>query len=170
MAATETSCGPCAECCRLLAVAELAKPENHACRHARPGIMAGCCGIYEQRPAACVAFTCLWLASRGRGGPAERLAPALRPDKTHVVFYRNGSEADPRTMTAHVDPARPDSWLAEPVAGELRRLVAKGAIIIVEIGDRRVVLRRDRPPLFTSTAELAHLAAPAVRRPGASLH
>lgn len=155
MAVNAISCGACAECCRLLEVGEIGKPADVACRHARPGITAGCCAVYAERPAACAQFRCLFLASQERADPAERLAPALRPDRMHVVFYRNGGEADPRTITAHVDPAFPDAWLAEPAQGEIRRLIARGAIVVVEIGERRVVLQPDRPPHFDVAARPA---------------
>ena len=151
-----SDCGSCGECCRLLEIEEIGKPWNTPCIHQRASHHNGCCSIYERRPVSCGAFRCLWLASQTRV-PGERLDPWLRPDKTHVVFYRNGGEKDPRTIFAHVDPRYPEAWTHEPVASEVSRLVDRGAAVIVVIGKRRIALRKDRPPLFSDEERLAQL-------------
>jgi hypothetical protein len=79
----------------------------------------------------------------------------MRPDRTHVVFYRNGAEADVRAIVAHVDPAHPQAWQREPAAGEIDRLLRHGAVVTVEIGALRVGLRAGQPPRFASPGELA---------------
>jgi hypothetical protein len=148
------SCGSCAECCRLLEIEEIAKPWNSPCRHAREGVAGGCCSIYENRPASCAAFRCLYLASQTRSDPAERLDVSLRPDRTHVVFYRNGTEIDRSVVFAHVDPGVPLAWQDGAVHSEIMRLTARGATVIVVVGELRVVIKSGQPPLFTTEAEI----------------
>lgn len=163
------SCGACSECCRQLEVAEIGKPWNMACPHQRFG-RDGCCAIYEKRPAACGSFRCLWLASQDRSNVHEHLPVGLRPDKTRVVFYRAGNELDDRAIFAHVDPAYPHAWEREPVAGEIRRLVGRGAIVIVVIGETRISLRAGAPPEWANEAQLKERRANLARRalPGLS--
>ena len=69
-------CGSCTACCTVLAIVELPKPPRRACDHlCRSG-----CGVYEDRPASCREFHCLWL----RGAIDE--SEALRPDQLGVMF------------------------------------------------------------------------------------
>ena len=69
-------CGRCTACCSVLAIVELQKPPRRACDHLCP---SGC-GIYEDRPASCREFHCLWL--RGVIDADE----ALRPDRLGVML------------------------------------------------------------------------------------
>jgi len=88
--AGERECGPCSMCCRLLPVAQLDKPADQWCVHARPG--RGGCAIYADRPPACRSFSCLWLTS-----PETLPDEELRPDRCHAVF-------DPRHDKIEVGP------------------------------------------------------------------
>ena len=69
------SCGACTACCRVPAIAVLAKPAGVLCRHSTG--MA--CGIYQDRPEACARWHCLW---RKIGA----LPDELRPDRSGVMF------------------------------------------------------------------------------------
>ena len=68
-------CGNCRECCIVLAVEPMNKPENVACEH----LCSKGCGIYESRPNACRIFTCGWLEGA--------MPKSMRPDKTHAVMW-----------------------------------------------------------------------------------
>lgn len=74
-AAPGRACGGCTVCCRILAIAPLAKPAGVLCRHST----GTACGIYAERPEACARWDCLW---RRIGA----LPDALRPDRSGVVF------------------------------------------------------------------------------------
>lgn len=136
-------CDGCSECCRLLPVDDIQKPAETPCRHQRNN-SGGCCSVYDNRPAACATFMCLFLASQYRA-PQHRLDAWLRPDKTHVVFYRSGIEEDPRAINGHVDPEYPDAWRSEIVSGEISRLLLNGAVLHVTVRDTMIVLKEDQP-------------------------
>ena len=94
--AAARSCGPCSLCCSVLRVDDLEKPAGEDCRHQlgvpagdpddvatatrdagplhKPGLVAGGCGIYHDRPPICRAYQCLWR----QGG----LEDDERPDQT----------------------------------------------------------------------------------------
>lgn len=69
------SCGSCTACCQVPAIEVLAKPAGLLCRHST-GVA---CGIYQDRPEACVRWHCLW---RKIGA----LPDELRPDRSGVMF------------------------------------------------------------------------------------
>lgn len=69
------SCGSCTACCRILEIKALAKPAGILCRHNS----GRDCGIYPERPEACVQWHCLWRR-------IAALPDALRPDRAGVVF------------------------------------------------------------------------------------
>jgi hypothetical protein len=74
---SDRRCRQCDACCEVVAVEELAKPEQEKCRHQGRGGKPGC-SIYEERPRACRAWACGWLLGYG----VER----DRPDKLGVIF------------------------------------------------------------------------------------
>src|SRR5215469_13582461 len=63
---TERICGTCSLCCKLPYVAELKKPIDTWCRHARPG--HGGCSIHRDRPTSCRGFICGWLSDELKVG------------------------------------------------------------------------------------------------------
>ncbi|SFM50379.1 hypothetical protein SAMN05192568_103513 [Methylobacterium pseudosasicola] len=69
------SCGSCTACCRVLEIRALDKPAGILCRHNT----GRACGIYAERPEACVQWHCLWRR-------IAALPDALRPDRSGVVF------------------------------------------------------------------------------------
>ena len=71
------SCGECTQCCTVLAIDKLMKPEGTPCKSLRkdaPG-----CARYESRPKACRYFLCLWRL--------QKMDENLRPDKSGIVLY-----------------------------------------------------------------------------------
>ena len=69
-------CRQCDACCDVLAVGELAKPENARCDYQgqqKPG-----CAIYDERPESCRAWSCGWLQGLGKAKD--------RPDRLGVIF------------------------------------------------------------------------------------
>lgn len=93
------TCGTCTICCKVIAVAQLAKPRDQWCPHCTPG--KGC-GIFGQpaRPAVCGGFVCAWLIGEG-------LPEFMRPDRSHVVVVPPNDGA---VAAFHVDPDWPLAW------------------------------------------------------------
>ena len=158
------SCDGCALCCKVLSVEEIDKPANRWCRAIHQTEHGRSCGIYSDRPAACRVFECLWLASQSR--PGQEMQPELRPDHSHVVFCMDfsvtGSEdvnPDLRVLFAHVDPDHPNAWRTPLPRLAIRTFLQRGGQVIVIIGKRRILLRRDQPPLFTTEADIQVAAA-----------
>lgn len=67
------TCGECHQCCILLEVNEIQKPEGTKCKHCNTN-----CSIYENRPLSCKNFECGWL----KGDLDEH----MRPDKSGVLI------------------------------------------------------------------------------------
>lgn len=118
------SCGTCTLCCRLLAVETLSKPQGEWCKHCTPGVG---CGIYAERPEQCRIFDCLWLQTD--------MAAVLRPDRSHVVL---ASTKDTNGIVAHVHPDYPNAWREGRMGQLLRGLIAKGVVVIMVIGHKRI--------------------------------
>ena len=131
MGETSRSCGSCTLCCKVLGVEEFDKPVGVWCSHCAPG--RGC-KAYDQRPATCRAFSCLWLLD-------SALPDAFRPDRCKVVL---GSSS--RTvMVAWCDPADPLAWRREPTYSLLKRRAAdlsKPVIITVRSGSHMWIVRQ----------------------------
>lgn len=127
--ATRT-CGTCSLCCKLPSVAELNKPIDTWCVHARPS--RGGCAIYAQRPQRCQNFKCHWLA----GHVGEEWFPARSKMVLHVL--RANTERGHRMVgtMVQVDPAFPNAWRREPYYGQLRAWARKGMVVEIRIGLR----------------------------------
>jgi hypothetical protein len=99
------SCEDCTQCCKLMAVHELAKPAGVWCQHCDIG--AGC-RIYAARPEDCRTFYCGW-----------RLDPlmhdAWRPADSRMVV-----KFEPNRILVHVDRDRKDAWRREPFQSQIR--------------------------------------------------
>jgi hypothetical protein len=130
MTAEGKSCGSCGMCCKLLGVAAVDKPAGRWCAHYQRG--RGC-AIYQDRPAACAGFECLWLDS-------EKLDDAWRPDRAKFVLY---TERDGARLNVVVDPGSPAAWRREPYYSRLKamsRRALEGCELLVSVGDRRFVI------------------------------
>lgn len=125
---TSKSCGDCGLCCKLMGVAALAKPAGRWCRHF--GKATGC-RVYDQRPADCRVFNCLWLLT-------DALGPEWKPSACGFVLH---SEDRGARLIVECDPARPHDWRREPYEATLRRwAAAPGQEVLVFAGPRGVRL------------------------------
>ena len=125
------ACNACTMCCRVLDVAELAKPAGTECPHC---IKAGGCGIYADRPSACGEFYCGYLA-------LPFVNERWFPDTCGMMIF---PDADQKRLAVHVDPARPDAWQAEPYHADLRQWAAAadkmGFQVYVAVGRRIIAI------------------------------
>jgi hypothetical protein len=101
------SCGSCTFCCKVMGIAELAKPQGVWCPHCRPG--RGC-GIYGAHPPSCQSFACQWLSEPG-------MPDIYKPDRSKVVL--DTDPGGPR-LIALCDPAAPVAWREEPMYSLLK--------------------------------------------------
>jgi len=125
------SCGPCGLCCKVFAVAELAKPMGVMCTHRSK---AAGCGIYPDRPASCRSFECVWLMD-------PEMPHRFRPDQTQVVLDQ---DANFGRLIARCDPANPRAWHREPMYSALKRRAAHtwgtGHLVIAVAGRQTWVI------------------------------
>jgi hypothetical protein len=118
----ENRCGSCTACCRVYAIPPLKKPAGTWCQHCDIG--KGC-KIYDDRPALCVEFTCLWLAMKNRG---VEVADDLRPDRSKVVFSPTTNE---KIMSAITMPGAPGAWRNGPARELIDKMVRGGLHVVV---------------------------------------
>jgi hypothetical protein len=119
------ACGTCTACCRIFEIPELSKPAGKWCDHCAIG--RGC-QIYDNRPARCADFECLWLLSQKRADPDERLGPELRPDKCKVVFSPTTND---HVMSGITMPGAPLAWRDDAPRKVINRLVRGGMGVVV---------------------------------------
>jgi hypothetical protein len=93
-------CGNCSACCGfLLEIGELASEERPGCRYLKK---AGKCGVYEQRPATCSGFVCMWLAGF--------FSNEARPDKAQFIATACATnDEEPRAMVEFTVNVRTDT-------------------------------------------------------------
>jgi hypothetical protein len=126
------TCGECTLCCKVMGVTSLQKPRDRWCQHCEPG--KGC-QIYEQRPAECREFRCLWL-------DWEWMPEDLRPDKSKVVLFSN---VDDRVQ-AMVPPEYPAA-VEKPAMKLLLETIANHDVdVIIGCGDARRLLTTNGTP------------------------
>jgi len=114
-------------CCKLLSVAELAKPAQSWCDHCEIGdrqelaahraveIGVGC-KTYETRPDDCRTFHCGWLLD-------ARITDAWRPRDSRIVV-----KFEPKRIVIHVDRDRKDVWRKEPFHSQIRAWARAGTL------------------------------------------
>lgn len=138
-------CGSCHKCCDILDIEDFDKPALTRCPHT---MLGKGCAIYANRPAACRTFECTWLSSQ-RGSPDgkawDRMAPELRPDRCGVIFAPIDEFEPGYRLHVHVDPKRPDAWRRRDVKRWLERIVTRGITVVLRVGHKSTVLRRDLP-------------------------
>jgi Fe-S-cluster containining protein len=140
----DNKCGTCTQCCRILAVTELQKPKNTLCQHCHVGIG---CKIYDDRPASCRSFRCLWLQMQDS---APRMPLSMRPDKCKVVLH---TTPDEKNIVAKVDPNYPMAWQEKEMAALLTQMSDK-VFVLVDNGKRYWLVRnRDAREVRMSTAD-----------------
>ena len=148
------TCGTCTACCKVFAIAELAKPIGEWCKHCAIG--QGC-KIYASRPAPCVDFKCLWLQSQEKESPFEPLPLEMRPDKCKVVI---SPTTNPQVICAITMNGSSDAWRKLPVRPVLRALVKAGfAVVCGSAGStRRTLLEMNKDNVYVVSE--AKLTAP----------
>jgi hypothetical protein len=129
------SCGTCTLCCKILSIAELAKPQGRWCKHCDIG--RGC-KIYDGRLDECRNFYCGYLTW-------SMLDRHWLPENSKMVVV---SELEGMRIAIHVDPGRPLTWREEPFFSEIkewsRHAVEEMRQIVVMQGKRAIVIFPDR--------------------------
>jgi hypothetical protein len=127
------SCGDCTLCCKVMAIEQFAKPVSSWCPHCRPG--RGCL-IYDNRPAECRSFNCLWLVD-------DQLDQHWKPSKSRLVLTTSEDGIEVRC-----DPGFPDAWRKEPFRSEIREWAISGETldmtVVVIVGQRMTLITPDR--------------------------
>lgn len=121
-------CGDCTLCCKVMEIEALAKPAGNWCPHCRP---KHGCAIYQERPAECADFNCLWLLN-------ARLGEQWRPSKAKFVLTTSKDGIEVRC-----DPGFPDAWRREPYATGIRQWAVSGDthdVTVLIITSRRMIL------------------------------
>lgn len=128
------ACGSCTLCCKLLEIPELQKPSGKWCQHVAQGLG---CKIYESRPDPCRRFLCEWAADSG-------MDAIWQPDRAKFFIYR----ASPQMHLIVVDPGAPHAWKAPQFYPSIKLISSQftenGAMVVVCIGKRRIVVLPDR--------------------------
>jgi len=87
-------CGGCTACCASMGVREFGKPMWAVCQH-REG---DGCGIYQDRPASCREFECLWKQGNLEGDERRR------PDNLGLMFTAVNNATIPTVAAWEVIP------------------------------------------------------------------
>lgn len=132
-------CQDCTGCCEVLEVKSVPKAFGEECKHLGPTPFGKGCMIYPIRPAECHHYVCLWLDSQRRP-EVESMPEALRPNVCKVVMGWPWSE-DREALYIYPYPGHENAWRFPPVSEYLQNILARGAKIIVVIGDKRIVLK-----------------------------
>jgi hypothetical protein len=132
-------CRSCTFCCVLPEIGALAKPMYRPCRH-----LAGKgCGVFgePERPTACTAYACAYLAARLANSPDRNRIP--HPLDAGAYVHRDPVE---HAIVLFVDPARPGLWKASAIPGLLRSKIAAGLTLVIFDRGRQMTIRA--PELF----------------------
>lgn len=143
MSASERTCGPCTECCRVIGVNDpesalegFTKAADTQC----PNCTSTGCSIYSTRYTVCRTFKCGWLTA----APSNPiLLDSDRPDLSGLIITVPGPPAPPRLFDRQVLVAHecfPDATIAPAGAQLIDRLVSNGAIIFGALRGRRGLL------------------------------
>lgn len=127
-------CRTCTYCCSLPEIQALDKPAYHACRH----IENGGCAIFgkPERPSACTAYVCAYLAARLTDAPERNRIP--HPLDCGAYFHRDPVE---KVIFLFVDPQRPLLWKASTLVEFLRIQLGVGFALFVTDRGRQMVVR-----------------------------
>jgi hypothetical protein len=72
------------------------------------------------------------------------MSPEMRPDRAHVVFGPYDPE-HPNTLHVHVDEHNPKAFARKDVKRWIERIVGRGITIVLSVGTKHTVLRKDLP-------------------------
>lgn len=109
------ACGECTLCCYFLRIPETDSAEYSLCKHCDGG-----CTIYDERPAQCCNFECLWLRQ-------PQIPEALRPDKCGVMFELPDACA---TYVGHIVPGN-DGFKRPEIGVLVRKINAAGNAVML---------------------------------------
>ena len=118
------SCGDCGLCCKLMGVTALDKPAGRWCRHFSKSTG---CAVYDDRPADCRVFNCMWLLT-------DALGEDWKPTVSGFVLH---SEDGGRRLIVECDAARPHDWRRVPYEPQLRRWAAAAGQEVLVFAGRR---------------------------------
>ena len=134
-------CQDCTGCCTVFEVKPLNKAFGEPCKHLGKTLFGNGCTIYEERPDACKRYVCLWLDSQRRADK-QSMPERFRPDVTKVVLgWPWGTDRE--TLFVYPYPGHDNAWRQPPVSLYLREILAKGAKVVVVVGDKRIAIRGD---------------------------
>jgi hypothetical protein len=116
-------CGSCNLCCKLVPVPTIGKKAGERCQHQSA---ARGCKIYPDRPFACRAWSCRWLAEKAAAG-------LPRPDRAHYVvdmawdhitisYDETGEQVNIPAIQVWVDPAFRDAHRAPELRAYMLRM------------------------------------------------
>lgn len=127
-------CRTCTYCCDLPTIEALAKPAYRPCRH----IAGGGCAIYgaPERPGACAAYRCAYLAARLDATPDRNRIP--HPLDCGAYGHLDGASG---AFFLFVDPERPTLWKASGLAAYLAGLLERGVPLFITDRGRQMVVR-----------------------------
>lgn len=139
-------CGDCLLCCKVLPIADIGKPANKWCQHAKIGHG---CKIYADLPDSCRNWSCLWVLEGT--WPAE-----LQPNKSHVIFdmmtdqvaavQDSGRIDQHEVIQLWVDPDYPEAHRAKVVRDMIEFIaMSYGLSTLARIGGRGILIAA--PPL-----------------------
>jgi hypothetical protein len=116
-----------------MAIEQLAKPAGSWCAHCRPG--RGCL-IYDNRPAECRSFSCLWLIN-------DQFDQRWKPNRSKLVLTTSEDGIEVRC-----DPGFPDAWRKEPFRSEIHQWAVSGethdVTVVVIVGQKMILVAPDR--------------------------
>lgn len=142
------ACEECDLCCRLIAVPEIDKPRDFACRHLVTSSKGGgCCGLYPDQPESCKLFYCGFRASQYLP-EYQRMPASMRPDRCGVVIGPI-DEKDPKKLYLNVDPARPNSWQNPEVLEYIKKYIRNGIEVTLYVGDNSAIFKIGRKTVRT---------------------
>jgi Fe-S-cluster containining protein len=122
------ACGECTACCTAVSVEELDKGQNVRCQHLSS---TSGCAIYQDRPASCRKYNCLWLKGE--------LPEKYRPDKSGVVFSwgdsPNGKAALIANLLSKDIPWERADYLAAKIFTKYER-----ALLVIQTSDSWIQL------------------------------
>jgi hypothetical protein len=121
-------------CCSLPLIEALDKPAYHACHH----IEGGGCRIFgmPDRPSACGAYHCAYLASALARHPDRHLIP--HPLDCGAYGHRDPVEP---VFLVFVDPDRPERWKSSAFAAYCRGRLMQGEALFITDRGRQMVIR-----------------------------
>lgn len=122
------TCGTCVYCCKAMGVSELRKPADTWCSLVQIGGKTPGCSDYENRPAGCRDFECLWLHSS--------MPDQFRPDRIKALLT---ATMDGESLVVRIDPATPDHWRTNKALHSFITAMRSKLRVIIVCGEKRTM-------------------------------